>query len=63
MKHFNLRLTGRPICTLSLLFLSKIDSTISVIETFDGFVVQLNGSGRAEIGMTLPDFAVKELDN
>ena len=26
------------------------------------FTVQLNGSGRAEINMTLPDFAEEELD-
>ena len=29
---------------------------------FSGFSVYLNGSGRAEVGMSLPDFAEEELD-
>ena len=33
-----------------------------MIETDVVVTVQLNGSGRAEISMTLPDFPEKELD-
>ena len=53
---------GRPIFTLNLLFLSKIDSTFTMIGIYSAFTVQLNGSGRAEIDITLPDFAGEELD-
>ena len=53
---------GRLIFTLNLLFLSKTDSTFSMIGTDSVFTVQLNGSGRVEIDMTLPDFAEEELD-
>ena len=52
----------RPIFTLNLLLLLKIDSTISVIRADAVFTVQFNGSGRAEISMSLPDFAEEELD-
>ena len=41
---------------------SETDSIISVIETAVGFVVHLNGSGRAEIGISLPTFAEEEID-
>ena len=53
---------GRPISTLNILFLSKIDSTFSMIGTDSIFTVQLNGSGRVEIDTILPDFAEEELD-
>ena len=53
---------GNPICTLCLLFISKIDSPLSLIEASLGFSVQFNGSGRAELGMSLPNFAEEELD-
>ena len=33
-----------------------------MIETDSVFAVQLSGSERAEIGMSLPDFAEEELD-
>ena len=52
----------RPIFTLNLVFLSKTDSTFSMIRTDSVFTIPLNGSGRAEIDMTLPDFAEEELD-
>ena len=45
-----------------LLFFSNIDSPFSMIGTDGVFTVQFNGSGRAEIGMTLPDSAREELD-
>ena len=54
---------GRPIFTLNMLFLSKTDSTISVIGTDAVFAIQLNGSGKAEIDMTLPNFAEEELEH
>ena len=52
---------GRLIFTLSVLFFSNTDSLFFVIGTDAVFTVQLNGSGRAEIGMTLPDFEGEEL--
>ena len=53
---------GRPIFTLNLLFLSKADSTFTIIGADFVFTIQLNGSGRAEIDMILSDFAGEELD-
>ena len=53
---------GRPICTLSLLFLSNTDSPFSMIGADAVLTVQLNGSGRAVICMTLPDFDEEEVD-
>jgi len=44
------------------LFFSKIDSPFFVIGVDTVFLVQLNGSGRTEIDMTLTDFVEKELD-
>ena len=43
-------------------FFSNIDSPSYVITIAAVFTVQLNGSGRPEICMTLPDFAEEELD-
>ena len=43
-------------------FLSKTDSPFSIIGKDTVYTVQLNSSGRAEIGMTLPDFVEEELD-
>jgi len=53
---------GIPLFTLNLLFCSKPESHFFMIKTYAVFTVQLNGSGRAEIGMTLPDYAKEELD-
>ena len=53
---------GRPIFALSLLFLSNTDSPFSMIGVDDILTVQLNGSGRAVICMTLPDLADEDLD-
>ena len=53
---------GRLNFILNLLFLSKTDSIFFMIETDSVFAVQLSGSERAEIGMSLPDFAEEELD-
>ena len=53
---------GSPIFTLTLLFLLKLDSQFSVIAIHSVFTVRLNSSGRAEIGMSLPDFGEEELD-
>ena len=53
---------GSPICALSLLFLLKTDSTFTMIGTDSVSTVQLNGSGRSEIDMILPDFEGEELD-
>ena len=55
-------IVSRPIFTLNLLFLSKIDSTISAIGADAVFTIQFNDSGKAEIGMSLPDFAEEKLD-
>ena len=53
---------GISLFTLSLLFFSKVDSPFYVITISAVSTVQLNGSGRSEIDMTLPDFAREELD-
>ena len=53
---------GRPIFSLNLLFLSKTDSSFYVIAIYAVITVQLNGTGRAGICMTLPDFEGEELD-
>ena len=53
---------GRPIFALSLLFFSNTDSPFSMIGVDAVSTVQLNGSGRAEICMTLSDFAEEEVD-
>ena len=47
---------------LSLLFFSNIDSSFAMIGVDAVFTVELNGSGPAEICMTLPDFAEEELE-
>ena len=48
--------------TLILLFFLKNRLTIFVIGKATIFTVQLNGSGRADIDMSLPNFAGEELD-
>ena len=53
---------GRPIFALSLLFLSNTDSPFSMIGADAVLTVQLNGTGRTGICMTLPDFEGEELD-
>ena len=53
---------GRPIFALSLLFFSNTDSPFYVITIAAVFTIHLNGTIRAEICMTLPDFAEEELD-
>ena len=53
---------GRPNFILTLLFLSKTYSPFYVITIPAVFSVQLNGTIRAEICMTLPDLAEEELD-
>ena len=47
---------------LNLLFFSNTDSPFYVITMPAVFTVQLNGTGRAEICMTLPDLADEDLD-
>ena len=53
---------GRLDFTLTLLFLSKTYSPFYVITIPAVFSVQLNGTIRAEIYMTLPDLAEEELN-
>ena len=48
--------------TLRLLFFLNTKAPISMIGVDTVFTVHLSGSGRAEICMTLPDFAEEELD-
>ena len=47
---------------MSLLFFSKIDSLFSVIGIVIVFTLQLSGSGRVEICISLPRFTEDELD-
>ena len=53
---------GKSIFTLNMLFLSKLDSTISVTGADAVLTIQLKGSGRTDIGMVLPNFVEVELD-
>ena len=53
---------GRPIFALSLLFFSNTDSPLSMIGADAVLTVQLNGTGRSERDMILPDFEGEELD-
>ena len=53
---------GKSIFTLNMLFLSKLDSIISLTGADVVLTIQLKGSGRTDIGMALSNFVEVELD-